>query len=235
MFDKEEFLAKIKNFVKENLGLTTNDFSYFEKALTHKSCHQKNPLWNKQGFNYEAQEFLGDSLINWVISKSLFSPEKTVGDLDAARQQMIQSKSLVLSARGLGLDKLIRVGKSLASKNISDAIIEDVFEAWCGAIYLTFGMDEAEKFIKQTVWKNFLDKKLEDILDYKTLLQNAVHKKYKTKVTYTSKHIGENKNDSLFEVTCFIEKNLTCKHISNNIKFGEKECAKFLFLKYFNA
>lgn len=107
------------------------DPQLLEEALTHRS---------RGMINYERLEFLGDSVLNLVISSRLFElkPDAREGDLSRMRARLVRGESLTDIASGLGLGKQLILGegemKSGGSRRAS--ILADAFEALLGAIFL---------------------------------------------------------------------------------------------------
>jgi ribonuclease-3 len=107
------------------------DQQLLEEALTHRS---------RGAINYERLEFLGDSVLNLVISSRLFElkPDAQEGDLSRMRARLVRGESLTDIASGLGLGKQLRLGegerKSGGFRRAS--ILADAFEALLGAIFL---------------------------------------------------------------------------------------------------
>jgi ribonuclease-3 len=102
-----------------------------EKALTHRS---------RGAINYERLEFLGDSVLNLVISSRLFElkPDAQEGDLSRMRARLVRGESLTDIASGLGLGKQLKLGEGeMKSGGFRRAsILADAFEALLGAIFL---------------------------------------------------------------------------------------------------
>ena len=107
------------------------DQQLLEEALTHRS---------RGALNYERLEFLGDSVLNLVISSRLFElkPDAQEGDLSRMRARLVRGESLTDIASGLGLGKQLKLGegerKSGGFRRAS--ILADAFEALLGAIFL---------------------------------------------------------------------------------------------------
>ena len=107
------------------------DQQLLDEALTHRS---------RGTLNYERLEFLGDSVLNLVISARLFElkPAAQEGDLSRMRARLVRGESLTDIASGLGLGKQLKLGegerKSGGFRRAS--ILADSFEALLGAIFL---------------------------------------------------------------------------------------------------
>ncbi|MCH5378117.1 MAG: ribonuclease III [Planctomycetes bacterium] len=113
-----------------------------QEALTHRSLGK---------VNYERLEFLGDSILNMVVSSLLFErhPEAQEGDLSRMRARLVRGGSLSDVAAGIGLGKHINLGEGeLKSGGFRRAsILADTLEAVLGAVFLDGGYDAARHVI----------------------------------------------------------------------------------------
>lgn len=112
------------------------DPKLLQDALTHRSMGAR---------NNERLEFLGDSVLNLVVSSRLFElrPDAREGDLSRMRARLVRGVSLAEVASGLGLGKQLNLGESeLKSGGFRRAsILADAFEALLGAIFIDGGYD----------------------------------------------------------------------------------------------
>lgn len=125
----------------KKLGLSFNDPELLKRALTHRSAH---------GRNNERLEFLGDSVLGFVIAESLFEkfPEADEGVLSRLRATLVNQTNLAKLARHLKLgDYLILGSGELKSGGYRrDSILSDALEAIIGAILMDRGMDAARQW-----------------------------------------------------------------------------------------
>lgn len=127
-----------------------SDKSLIKEALTHSSYASE----NGQSFNNERLEFLGDVVLNLIISQNLFKqfPHFTVGKLSQARSSLTCGKSLQDYAKLLGLQNHLLLSKGeLNNINKNSSILSDAFESVIGAIYLDAGLLAAEDFILKNI------------------------------------------------------------------------------------
>ena len=118
------------------------------KALTHSSYSNEHRVESN-----ERLEFLGDAIIEFIITEKLYREFKgKEGDLSKTRAMIVSEKPLAEAVDRLGLDKyLIKgVGESRNTTQ-SKAIKCDMFEAICGAIYIDGGIEEVKKFFTVAV------------------------------------------------------------------------------------
>ncbi len=157
----------------------------YEMAFTHSSF---NSDAKTSHHDYERLEFLGDSILDFVVATNLYilHPEMREGDLTKAKSYLVQSKSLASFARKEGFVKYIRIGHSLTEKDVinNNSILEDVFEAVIGAIYLDQGINTVSKIIYDIFIEEMRNFSLDELKDYKSLLQEAMQAEYRESVQY---------------------------------------------------
>ena len=139
---------KLKRFEKR-LQYTFGNTYYLEKSLTHRS------IQNHHAGNYERLEFLGDAIIDQVVSNWLFKkyPKSDEGILTKKRSSLVNRNFLSMLGRNLKVMDVVRIEQSVNTKDpkVIANISADVYEAIVGAIYLDGGFKEAYKFINKTL------------------------------------------------------------------------------------
>lgn len=132
--------------LQSRLGYRFKDISYLESALTHRSV---GPSHN------ERMEFLGDSIVNFVVAESLFRryPEAREGKLTRMRAALVRGQSLGQLARRLQLGETIRLGsgESKSGGRRRESILADAMEAVIGAIFLDGGMVACQECINRWI------------------------------------------------------------------------------------
>lgn len=158
----------------ERIGYRFSDRSLLIRALTHSS-----KAGEEGSRSNERLEFLGDAVLSLVISAYIFSHEKLSdeGGLSRLRALIVRSESLSTTGRKIGLDRMIRLGRSeeVSGGRNKRNIIEDAFESLVGAVYLDGGYDAARDMIFR-VHSDIIEEAVEGKLsyDYKTVLQEKV-------------------------------------------------------------
>jgi|TARA_B100000073_G_scaffold102261_1_gene81702 ribonuclease-3 len=134
--------------VEQLVGTKIKDLSLYQKAFTHKSALKEHENLTQ---SFETLEFMGDSVLGFVITKWLFDKfeDKQEGFLTKARTKLVRSETLASIALKLGLNKLVLMDeKGMRNEwNNNPKILEDVFEALVGAIYMDCGLLHAKQFI----------------------------------------------------------------------------------------
>ena len=90
--------------LQQVLGHQFQEISYLQQALTHRSIGAT---------NNERLEFLGDSVLNFCITRKLYelSPEATEGELSRIRASLVNKEVLASIADGLQLSRYLRLGR----------------------------------------------------------------------------------------------------------------------------
>lgn len=198
----------------------------YEMAFTHSSfnCDAKT-----HHHDYERLEFIGDSFLGFVVASLLFKhhPELREGDLTKVKASLVQTKSLASYAKKLGYNEFIRAGHSLSAKEASNnkSILEDVFEAVIGAIYLDQGINFAIKFVTSIFEDDVINFQLDEIKDYKSMLQEAVQSEHRESVVYkTVKEVGP-QHDKTFFVEVYFNNIVLGKGVGHSKKEAEQSAA----------
>lgn len=156
-------------------------------AITHSSY--ANERKDKKLLSNERLEFLGDSVLNLLISEQLYKkyPGFSEGELTKARSAIVCERSLILCANKIELSAFILLGKGeeLSGGRQRPSILADSFEAVLGAVYLDGGIDNARQFVLR-VMGNIIDGAIGDNRDkdYKTRLQEMVQRHSDGKIVY---------------------------------------------------
>jgi ribonuclease-3 len=130
--------------LQTNLAYTFTDMSLLETALTHSSYISEH---TGTGRDNQRLEFLGDTVIQMIISNWLFEqyPQFEEGDLTKLRSALTNTLTLSKLALRLELGASMRLGKGEKSTGgcRRESNLADTFEAVIGAIYLDGGLDAA--------------------------------------------------------------------------------------------
>lgn len=168
-----------------SFDINPGDISYYELAFTHPSC---NSDMNTKHQDYERLEFVGDSVIGFVSADLIFKlhPEMDQGYMSKLRSYLVCSKSLANYSRKYHIDDYIRIGHSITREQLSksDKILEDVFEAFIGALYLDQDIGVTYRIIEQILYEDIKQTKIDNIIDAKTRLQEEIQSEYREAVRY---------------------------------------------------
>jgi ribonuclease-3 len=177
----------LQNKVEEVLKYDFQDGNLLKMALTHSSYIQ-NPK-DRIGKDNERLEFLGDAILDAVISIDLYTRFGMVGEgaLSKTRARVVCEESLAAIARKLSLGEYIMLseGERRGGGEDKDSILSDTLEALIGAIALDGGFPKAQEFIKQNFEASLIDainKGAES--DYKTSIQEVLQSEGKQDFEY---------------------------------------------------
>ena len=141
------------DILEKKIGYTFNNKNYLKTALTHSSYANEKRM-PKSACN-ERLEFLGDAVLELVMSEYLFESMKDVqeGELTRKRASMVCESTLDLCARDISLQDFLFLGhgEDRTGGRQRPSIVSDAFEALIGAIYLDNGFTSAKEFIKKFV------------------------------------------------------------------------------------
>lgn len=129
--------------IEEKIGYTFRDGALLERAFTHASASVRD--------NYQNLEFLGDSVLGFIVSRTLYSEyaDTDEGSLTKMRAAVVSERPLAAAIDRLGIAEELITGESEKKNGVSDhsSVKCDLFESLTAAIYLDGGLDEAEKFV----------------------------------------------------------------------------------------
>lgn len=154
-------------FLEEGIGYTFEDKMILEEALCHSSFAKEYGL----SYNNERLEFLGDSVLEFVVTRTLFRtyPDANEGELTTMRSGLVRTDSLFRKADSLRIPYILLHGHTMKAGNLPKSVVANALEAVIGAVCLDGGMSAAERVVK----KLFLSDAEEQFVerDPKTALQ----------------------------------------------------------------
>ena len=178
MRDINEFFNKYK--------INPQNVELYEMAFTHASCNSDQKTSHH---DYERLEFMGDRVLGFVIASLLFkyNPDMREGELTKAKSYLVQTEFLAKLARQEHYEDFIRIGHSLEIEDVVEnkSILEDVFESVIGAMYLDKGLKFTAEFIKKIYGDEVRTFTIQEMKDYKSILQEAMQAEYRESVVYT--------------------------------------------------
>jgi ribonuclease-3 len=160
---------------ERRIGYTFKRRDLLTRAITHKSYSHEARHDNVR--HNETFEFLGDSVLGFVIGDLLFHhfPELDEGALSKMKAYLVSATSLAEKARryGMGEVLLLGVGEEKTGGRKKDSLLANLFEAMIAAVYLDGGIEPARQLIDQSFSDDIHSIDREDLLfhDYKTALQ----------------------------------------------------------------
>lgn len=215
--------------LEKKLGIKFKNKKLLEQAFTHRSYLNENPGLKLE--HNERLEFLGDAVIELVVTEDLFKeyPEKAEGDLTNWRAALVNAKMLSGIAEELGFNEFLLLSRG-ESKELGKArayILANTFEAFLGAVYLDSGYKACDEFIK----KHLLNR-LPDIIqegsykDAKSKFQEEAQEKVSVTPSYNViKESGPDHNKK-FIVGVYLKEELVAKGEGSSKREAEEAAAK---------
>jgi len=166
---------------ENRIGYTFRNRDVLIRALTHKSYSHE--ARHQDIRDNETFEFLGDSVLGFVIGDVLFRrfTEVDEGALSKIKAFLVSANSLAAKAREYGMGEVIYlgVGEEKSGGRKKDSLLANLFEAVIAAIYLDGGIDSARALIDRSFLRDLDSINAEDLLfqDYKTALQEIAQGK----------------------------------------------------------
>lgn len=216
--------------LQEKIGYIFNDEKLIRKALIHRSFGNEN--WEFKNINNEKLELLGDAVLDLIVTEYLYKNFEiaTEGEL-AKLKSMIVSEPVLASISSeiqLGNYLMLSKGEELTGGRDRESILGDVFEAVLGAIYLDSDLATARKVaLKYLVYKIEHINENDELIDYKTILQEYSQRVYKIIPIYeVVNEIGPDHKKS-FEIAVSIDNGRTIgKGTGKNKKQAEQLAAR---------
>lgn len=186
--------------LSRRIGYEFKDPTLLELALTHRSCGKR---------NNERLEFLGDSIVNFVIADALYArfPAAREGQLSRLRARMVKGETLAEIARELKLGDYLRLGSGeLKSGGFRrDSILADATEAVMGAIYLDSDLECCRGFILRWFQARLDELDLnESLKDSKTRLQEHLQSRRLALPEYELVDVEGEAHSQTFHIRCHV-------------------------------
>ena len=193
-------MTKLTDKLQREIGYQFSSAALLELALTHRSAN---------GTHNERLEFLGDSILSFVIAEELYHrfPKVDEGDMSRMRATLVRGNTLAEIGREFSLGEVMRLGPGeLKSGGFRrDSILADAVEALIGAIFLDSDINRVQEIILQ-----WYQQRLETIepgvsqKDPKTRLQEHLQGKRKPLPSYTVMRVKGEAHNQEFTVECQI-------------------------------
>lgn len=183
------------------LNYQFKELALLEESLTHRSKHTK---------NNERLEYLGDSILGFLVAEQLFLrfPNASEGELSRSRSKLVRGETLSGLSLKLDLGEYLLLGPGeLKSGGFRrHSTLADAFEAVIGAVYLDGGIEAVRQFVGLQ-FRELLDTlSLDETLkDPKTRLQEYLQSKRMILPVYTVLSTEGSVHEQVFEVECEVQ------------------------------
>jgi len=209
--------------ILDTLNINTDNIEIYETAFTHSSyCNE-----NKNVESYERLEFLGDKVLDFVVSEYLYKNKNIEeGEMTKIRASHVCEDALSEYSVSCDFSSLLRLGKGeeLTGGRGKKTILADVFEAFIGALYIDQGIEKTKEFINKTVIDS-INRNEELFNDYKSLFQELVQTDKKSLEYVLIRESGPS-HDKEFEVNVIVDNIVYGRGIGKTKKEAEQNAAK---------
>lgn len=208
----------------DKLGIKPNKMKLYTTAFSHSSYVHENNVKS----DYERLEFLGDAVLELVISDYLYkNMEVKEGDMTKIRASYVCENALYEYSKDLNLSDYIKVGhgEEIDGGRFKKVILADIFESLMGAIYLDLGFDIVKEVILNIIVPYIENKNITFFSDYKSVLQEFVQTEQKS-ITYELINEEGPAHNKIFTMHVKIDNIVYGKGSANSKKEAEQEAAK---------
>lgn len=216
-------LSKPLLALQERIGYTFEKPALLQQAMTHRSFSSE---------HYERLEYLGDAVINVIVSDLLYQalPDLPEGQLSRIRSNLVKQDSLHSLSLKLGLSHCLRLGEGEAKSGGAKrpSILADALEALLGAIYLDAGFETAQRIAKTWLEDIRVDMNMSQTAkDAKTELQEWLQARKMPLAVYTVIGTVGAAHEQSFHVECTLPSlKKTERGSGNTRRAGEQDAAQ---------
>ncbi len=213
--------------LEQALSYTFKNKQLLKNALTHSSYANENRATKCP--DNERLEFLGDSILGFVIADALYQqfPEKPEGELTRIRADLVCEGNLARVAAMIHLGDALLLGHGEANSGgrKRDSIVSDAMESVLAAVYLDGGFDAAKAIILRLILGDVPEDKPR-VTDYKTLFQELVQQTKNQAIHYVL--VGESgpDHDKHFKMEAILNGKIVGKGSGSSKKRAEQEAAR---------
>ena len=213
--------------IEKNIGYTFKDKGLLEVALTHSSRHISS-------VNNERLEYLGDAVLELIISEYLFKNQKfSEGKMTKVRANIVCAESLSQAAMDLELGEYILLGKGelVTGGRHRKSNLANAFEAVMGAVFLDSDYETAKRVVLNALEKNIaLALKGRLVKDYKTELQERIQKHGDNALSYELDREEGPEHNKTFYINLLFKGEVVSQGVGKSKKEAEQNAAKqYLF------
>lgn len=212
-----------KHTLEETIGYQFKDRELYNQAVTHSSCF--NEKRDTKRSDNEKLEFLGDAILNTVISIILYKRfrGRDEGFLSNARSSLVKRETLTAIAKDIRLHQHMSYGNGDGTVPEESKVLSNMVEALIGALYLDSGIRNTSKVIRKLFLPYFTEEKLTE-KNPKNILQELSQKKWGALPRYKFPR----KTRDGFAVVVFVGKDHKARGTGKSKKEAEQSAARNL-------
>lgn len=212
------------------------NYTFKDKSLAFNAmCHSSYSNEHKDAASNERMEFLGDAILDMIVSERLYDIHKGVdeGVLSKMRAAIVREESLAVLAKSINLNKYILLGQSerMVQGNERASVLSDCFEALVAAIFKDGGFNAAKSWIDNIIKQEMYEKPQLLYCDFKTVLQEHLQKERKS-VRYVIVNESGPDHEKSYEVEAIVDGKCVGRGKNRTKKQAEQDSAKDALEKY---
>lgn len=218
--------------IQEKIGYNFADLSYLEIAMTHSSYTNEMRSRGIKATSNERLEFLGDAVLEIVISECLYSNYSRYreGALTKMRQKLVCEKTLAKVAESINLGEYLNLGNGEEGSNCRKRpkILADALEALIAAVYLDSLSKGCEEYknVVLSLFEEEINRSSVLNTDYKTRLQQLTEQDGTAMLEYKVISTEGPEHNKLFTVVALVNNNEVGRGTANTKKSAEMQAAK---------
>ena len=220
--------------LEQGLGYTFRNKALLENALTHSSYANENR--ERHLPDNERLEFLGDSILGFVVAEYLYRnfPDKPEGELTRIRADLVCERNLAEAAATIELGSylLLGHGEEQGGGRKRDSIVSDAMESVIAASFMDGGFAAAKEIIDRLILSN-IPKGRPRNFDYKTAFQELVQRKKDQQIHYELTGESGPDHDKHFEVEVLLNGRAVGRGVGSSKKRAEQAAAEAAIEKLF--
>lgn len=213
--------------LEQGLGYTFRNKALLENALTHSSYANENR--ERHLPDNERLEFLGDSILGFVVAEYLYRnfPDKPEGELTRIRADLVCERNLAEAAATIELGSylLLGHGEEQGGGRKRDSIVSDAMESVIAASFMDGGFAAAKEIIDRLILSN-IPKGRPRNFDYKTAFQELVQRKKDQQIHYELTGESGPDHDKHFEVEVLLNGRAVGHGVGSSKKRAEQAAAE---------
>lgn len=218
---------QLVQLLADHYQIKFQNMDLLHSALTHSSfANEHRELAVK---DYERLEFLGDAVLELNVSEYIFKkfPQLPEGQLTKLRADIVCTASFSRFCREVGLPQFIRLGngEEKAGSRNRDTLLEDVFEAFVGALYLDQGNDKVVAFLQAVVYRHIDAGEFSDDNDFKTELQEELQQNGDVQIDYQVLKTEGSDDQTVFTVQLVVNQQPLTMGVGHSKKDAEQQAA----------
>ena len=217
-------MNKLDNLL-DKYNIKKDQIAVIEEALTHSSyANEHNTKSN------ERLEFLGDAVLSVLVTEFIYNEFPTLpeGKMTKLRATYVCEDANYIYAQKLGISEVLRLGhgEELGGGRTRAAVLNDAFEAFLGAIYLTNGLEKVKEILIDVVFPHIGKDIVKPFVDYKSRLQEYIQSETRQALTYRVDNIAGPPHNRTFTISVVLDGIKLGEGVGKSKKDAEQLAAK---------